>query len=75
VSVLKDNDVWMANDMEEYRRLINDEPNAFYNNGGTITRAKVITAIKGTMESRKKQNFEVDKEELAATGLNDKKTE
>merc|ERR1711981_879110 len=52
VSVLKDNDVWMANDLEDYRLLINDEPHAFYNNGGTITRAKVITAIKGTMQSK-----------------------
>jgi len=74
VSVLKDNDVWMSDDMEEYKRLMNDEPHAFYNNGGTITREKVLTAIKGTMQSKKKQTFEVDKEEAAATGINDKKT-
>jgi len=73
VSVLKDNDVWMSDDMEDYRLLINDEPHAFYNNGGTITREKVLTAIKGTMQSKKKQDFKVDKEEAAATGINDKK--
>jgi len=75
VSVLKDNDIWMSDDMEDYRKLINDEPHAFYNNGGTITRAKVLTAIKGTMQSKKKQTFEVDNEETAATGINDKKKE
>merc|ERR1711934_1139671 len=73
VSVLKDNDVWMSDDMENYRKLINDEPHAFYNNGGPITRAKVLTAIKGTMQSKKKQTFEVDTEETAVTGINDKK--
>jgi len=73
VSVLKDNDVWMADDMEDYRKLINDEPHAFYNNGGPITRAKVLMAIKGTMQSKKKQTFEVDTEETAVTGINDKK--
>jgi len=73
VSVLKDNDVWMADDLENYRLLISDEPNAFYNNGGPITREKVLTAIKGTMQSKKKQTFEVDTEEAAATGINDKK--
>merc|ERR1712230_29153 len=72
VSVLKDNDVWMSDDMEQYRLLINDEPHSFYNNGGTITRAKVLTAIKGTMQSKKKQTFEIDTEETAVTGINDK---
>jgi len=69
VSVLKNNDVWMSNDHEDYKLLMNDQPNAFYNNGGAITREKVNTAIKGTMESKKKQQFEVDKEEMAATGI------
>lgn len=69
VSVLKNNDVWMSNDHEDYKLLMNDQPNAFYNNGGVITREKVNTAIKGTMESKKKQQFRVDKEEMAATGI------
>jgi WD repeat-containing protein 35 len=54
VSLLQNDQVWLEDDFEEYQLLMRGEDNAFYNDGGVITRDKVDLAIKGTMQSKKK---------------------
>lgn len=54
ISLLQNDQVWLEDDYEEYQLLMKGEENAFYNDGGVISREAVDLAIKGTMQSKKK---------------------
>ena len=54
ISLLQNDQVWLEDDYEEYQLLMKGEDNAFYNDGGVLSRETVERAIRGTMESKKK---------------------